>query len=94
MRPNNWLQRDDAKDWFLMSVQKTESCWLWSAGRDKNGYGRVTCGRRARKAHRVSYELFVGEISPGSLVRHRCDHGVAPRTVRDAVNGVTWNWAT
>lgn len=47
-------------------------CWLWTGGLSK-GYGNIMDGTRCRLAHRVSYELFVGEIPKGKQVLHRCD---------------------
>ena len=48
-------------------------CWDWRGGRSNNGYGGIwSCGKTL-KAHRVSYELHVGEIPDGLCVCHRCD---------------------
>ena len=46
-------------------------CWLWIGAYLKSGYGRV--GRRSRRAHRVSYAAFIGQIPDGQVVCHRCD---------------------
>lgn len=48
-------------------------CWLWEQGLDTRGYGAAKVKRRAAKAHRVSYEAFVGPIPDGAFVLHRCD---------------------
>lgn len=50
-------------------------CWLWTSATDSRGYGQISMGANMspRKAHRVSYEAFVGEIPAGMVVRHRCD---------------------
>ena len=57
---------------------KTEAgCWEWSASRHRQGYGRIRLGKKEGKtlqAHRVSYELFIGEIPNGKLVCHKCDN--------------------
>ena len=52
-------------------------CWLWMAGVDKNGYGKISA-KRGRKqahfrAHRASWELCFGSPPEGMLVCHRCD---------------------
>ena len=44
-------------------------CWEWTAAMS-GGYGWFRDGY----AHRRSYELFVGEIPEGQLIRHRCDN--------------------
>ncbi len=60
-------------------VNKTETCWLWTAGLDAHGYGlfsdiRMTNlrGRAARAAHRWSYEHFVGPVPEGLDLDHLC----------------------
>lgn len=41
-------------------------CWRCSLSLDKDGYARVA----GRGAHRVVYELLVGEIEPGLVLDH------------------------
>ena len=53
-----------------------EKCWEWEAVKRKNGYGQISHGRRSLLAHRVSYEIFVGDIPEGLHVRHKCDNPV------------------
>jgi hypothetical protein len=52
-------------------------CWLWQKAKDRAGYGKMSSGKPGAsgpvKAHRVAYELFVGPISAGLHVCHRCD---------------------
>ncbi len=56
------------------SPEPTTGCWLWTGLTDKDGYGRIVKpGKINARAHRVSYELHVGEIPSGMLVCHRCD---------------------
>ena len=64
-------------------VPVTESgCWLWTgavSGNPSSGtqYGYISVGGRsgsAQRAHRVSYELHIGEIPEGLIVRHKCDN--------------------
>lgn len=64
---------------FLEKVKKTKSCWLWQASLNNCGYGRFQEGNKARLAHRVAHELFIGPIPTGLLVLHKCD-------VRNCVN--------
>ncbi|WP_082201548.1 HNH endonuclease [Paraburkholderia phenoliruptrix] len=53
----------------------TPGCWLWTAGRSggAGGYGKFTVNGKQVGAHCVSYELYVGPIPPGKLLRHTCD---------------------
>lgn len=48
-------------------------CWLWDGPPDTDGYGCVSIGNRKIRAHRVSYQAFVGQIPDGLLVCHSCD---------------------
>lgn len=55
-------------------------CWLWGLSLDKStGYGQITIANRVYKAHRVSYEAFVGPIPAGLHIDHLC-------RVRNCVN--------
>ena len=47
-------------------------CWLWK-GSDSWGYGYLYVGRSRKRAHRVSYEAFVGVIPEDAVVMHDCD---------------------
>ena len=57
---------------FLSHVEKTESCWLWTGSKCKDGYGRFNIDGKALLVHRVAYELWVGEIPDDFVVRHKC----------------------
>jgi hypothetical protein len=56
--------------------EPNSGCWLWLCHKDVNGYGVLTVrGKpRTRRAHRISYELHIGPVSPELLVCHRCDN--------------------
>lgn len=60
---------------FLEKVNKTESCWTWTAAiRASTGYGVFKIDGITKDAHRMSYELFKGPIPSGMLVCHMCDN--------------------
>ena len=72
-------------------------CWVWMKAVQPNGYGVLGISQRRHYAHRVAYELYVGEIPKGMNVLHRCDvpqccnpaHlflGTQKDNVRDAVS--------
>lgn len=48
-------------------------CQLWLGSLDGPGYGVLRVGERLEKTHRLSYQLYKGEIPPGLLVCHSCD---------------------
>ena len=45
-------------------------CHLWTASRDRQGYGKTS----GLLAHRVAWELVNGPIPEGMCVLHRCDN--------------------
>lgn len=61
---------------FLTKVYQHDSgCWLWTATLAGAGYGQIRLAGRGSPmvyAHRVAYELFLGEIPPGHEIDHRC----------------------
>ena len=53
-------------------------CWLFDGHLDPSGYGIIDRGKkgirpRIARAHRITYEHFVGPIPPGLFVCHHCD---------------------
>jgi hypothetical protein len=59
---------------FERLITKTASCWIWGGVRGTNGYGTIKKKSKAIRAHRASYELFVGPIPDGMHVLHKCDN--------------------
>lgn len=74
-------QRKDLGERFWAKVDKSGNCWLWTAALLKTGYGCLRINRKTTRAHRVAYELSVGPIPEGALLRHTCDN---PRCVNPA----------
>ena len=60
--------------------EPNSGCWLWMASRNPDGYGQFQTGSRALgkrchfAAHRISYELYIGDIPADVHVLHRCDN--------------------
>jgi hypothetical protein len=63
---------------FWSKVNKTQTCWLWTACVNTYGYGCITIEYTMYQAHRVSYELEYGRVPNGQSVLHKCD---TPRCV-------------
>lgn len=67
------------EDRFWARVEKTETCWLWTAATAANdlvtgdGYGHIAYRGVHYGAHRLSYEWHKGPIPKGMLVCHTCD---------------------
>lgn len=57
---------------FLRHVEKSKDCWIWRGSVNPNGYGAFRMKHKIRGAHRVSYELWVGELSEFAVVHHKC----------------------
>jgi hypothetical protein len=58
---------------FWSKVDKTESCWIWRACRERRGYGCFSGLGKCRLAHRVAWMLVHGEW-PATGLRHSCDN--------------------
>lgn len=69
-----------AEKWILDPVS---GCWVWQGPFTRGGYGIFYSGEKKNgdhkqsiniSAHRWSYSHFVGPISEGLFVLHRCDN--------------------
>ena len=68
---------------FLRKVNKNGpgGCWLWAAAEtwsreDKSDvYGSFCVNGRTKRAHRVAYELFIGQIPAGLTIDHVAARG-------------------
>jgi hypothetical protein len=49
-------------------------CYLWQGYLDRDGYGSFYFRKKLRRAHRVSYFMFVGDIPKGMVVDHICNN--------------------
>lgn len=66
--------KETPKDYILNRIKKDKNgCWIWQKATDKDGYGFGTKNKYIYRAHRFSYETFVGKIPKGMLVCHHCD---------------------
>lgn len=74
-------ERRPLTDRFWSKVEKTDTCWNWTAAKMRDGRGVVSIDHTGQKgsAPRVSWELHFGPIPDGIWVLHRCDN---PRCVR------------
>lgn len=62
-------------DRFWAKVSKTDECWIWTASKDRAGYGRFG----SAYAHRVAWTLTCGSIPNRLHVLHRCDNRACVR---------------
>ena len=62
------------EDRFWRSIQKTDGCWLWTAAKNRGGYGVMSVGEgRLEIVSRFSWQLHFGPIPPRLFVCHKCD---------------------
>lgn len=76
LNPNHLRVGDTARFWS--KVDKTEDCWLWTASKDKDEYGKFKLFRDGKKidirAHVFAYQEAHGTITNDILcVCHSCD---------------------
>src|ERR1700751_234362 len=57
---------------FEKFFSRGPGCWEWHGYVSKRGYGFFHAFGRPRPAHRVAYEIYVGEIPGGLDLDHLC----------------------
>lgn len=79
-----WLElaiRQQERFWAKVQKHGGDACWLWQAGKDKDGYGKHSInaprenGRHVQKhvrAHRIAWEMAHGLAPARLVVGHRC----------------------
>ena len=68
MQQKTALQRFEEK----YIIDPLTGCWLWIGAINENGYGLFWHEGKWGKAHRASYELYVGPIPQGRELDHLC----------------------
>lgn len=68
MAEGGTLHRFESK----FTPEPNTGCWLWHGNIAHTGYGSLTVRRRPYLAHRMSFELYRGEITPGLQIDHLC----------------------
>lgn len=59
--------------WKNVNKHTVNGCWEWEAAL-RNGYGVLNINKKCFGTHRLSYEMFIGEIPKGLFVCHKCDN--------------------
>lgn len=77
---DNVIQKPLAERWWdNVEPLGVNDCWLWKGAKNHYGYGKIRNHYKMVGAHRVAYELLIGDIPEGFHVLHTCDN-------RDCVN--------
>lgn len=62
----------------VVEADNLDCCWEFTGARHTNGYGNVYVKRDGRgtcmTSHKLSYEVNVGPVPDGLVVRHVCDN--------------------
>jgi len=70
---HHFPQRISHEERFWAKVNKTDTCWLWTAHCNADGYGEFSINGARILAHRASYLLEHGILPEGLQVLHSCD---------------------
>lgn len=71
-RKKRWYP--SALERFKKKIQILENgCWNWISSNGL-GYGSFGYNNKIQRAHRVSYQLFIGELANELDVCHKCDN--------------------
>ena len=70
---------------FDSLVKRTETCWIWTGSRNRDGYGMF----RNQLAHRIVYITENGDYPPGTVTDHLCRvrHCVNPQHLEAVSRG-------
>jgi len=79
VNPAHLVCGDEARFWAKVQRLGNDDCWIWTAGQDKDMYGKFRICEDGKKidirAHQYSWQLYTGRPVPkGIQVCHKCDH--------------------
>ena len=57
-----------------VQIDPATGCWLWQGALNRQGYGRIMDFGQRCSAHRAAYAAFIGPISSGNHIHHRCQN--------------------
>lgn len=60
--------------------EPNSGCFLWLGKPQQRGYGQFTLGGTTKTAHRVAYEMYIGDVPDGMDVDHLCRNRLCVNT--------------
>lgn len=63
---------DTIRKRFWDKVKKTDTRWIWTACKDRHGYGEFKINGITERVHRVVYQWYIGVIPIGLQIDHLC----------------------
>ncbi len=67
-------RRRNSVEHFWSLYDKHTDCWIWTGGRDTDGYGKYNLHGTVWVASRLAYTLAYGPVPPDKYVCHTCDN--------------------
>jgi hypothetical protein len=94
------MDRETLRNLFLSKVEKEDvenGCWIWKGPKTTWG-GYLTLKDGDKLAHRISYELFIGDLKKGSVYKtcknlmcvnpaHLWQKDIKPKAIKGVKNG-------
>lgn len=76
MSISKYSATDIARFWSKVNVARyPNQCWEWTAGRDKEGYGRFGHRKSGEVlSHRIAWEIVNDKLAGDLKVLHSCDN--------------------
>lgn len=75
IRDTGILNTDKNRFYSNIAINKDIDCLEWTGTLKNNGYGQFkTLSKKWMHAHRLSYEVFIGNIPDNLCVLHKCDN--------------------
>ncbi len=72
--PKGQAYDESLKKRILRNYEEVNGCWNWKKYKNSLGYGIINVKGKIHLAHRISWQIFKGEIPESLLICHTCDN--------------------